>query len=117
MKKKLLTIWIIFVFILLTIPMPPAASAVVNDITFSDKVVHFFMFGIFSSLLIYSYRDRYKNNALFLMSILLGAVYAALGEFIQSFLPTRTSSLNDFYAGALGSLIFVIIYYVRVKKA
>lgn len=116
MKKQLLVIWIILVFILLVVPMPPAAGAVVDGITNADKFVHFFMFGIFSFLVIYSYRDRYKNDALFLMSILLGAIYASLGEFVQSFLLSRTSSMNDFYAGVAGSLFFVIIYYVKVKK-
>lgn len=117
MKKHLLVIWSIFILILLIVPISPSVSAVIEEITYSDKIVHFFMFGVFSFLLVYSYKDKYANIALYFISILLGAVYAALGEFVQSFLPGRTSSQLDFYAGALGSLIFVIIYYVRRNKA
>jgi len=117
MRKHILIIWIIFVFVLLVMPVSTSTSDIVGSIPYSDKIVHLFMFGIFSFLIICNYREKYTNDALFLVSALLGAVYAALGEFVQSFIPSRTCSVYDFYAGALGSLIFVTIYYVRRNKA
>jgi len=113
MKKHLLIIWTIFIFLLLTIPMPPNTGDVLIEGQL-DKVAHFFMFGIFSYLLIGSIVDR--TNYTFLLSVLAGIFYSALGEYIQSFLPSRTVSLYDFYAGAVGAFLFVIYYYVRTRK-
>lgn len=115
MKKHLLIIWTIFVLILLTMPMAPITSDIVDKFDGLDKVAHLLMFGIFSFLMIYAFKDR--GQKIFLISAATGILYAALGEFIQSFLPTRSVSIYDFYAGVIGSLFFVIYYYVRSRKA
>ncbi|MBU4216927.1 VanZ family protein [Candidatus Parcubacteria bacterium] len=117
MKKHLLIIWTIFVFLLLTIPMAPITSDIVDNYIGIDKIAHFLMFGVFSFLLIYAFIDEYKNRVIYFISIALGFLYAALGEVVQSFLPTRSVSLYDFYAGATGSLFFVIYFYARTRKA
>jgi VanZ family protein len=96
-------------------PMEPMTSDITDNLDGIDKVVHFLMFGIFSFLIVHAFED--KGQKIFLISATVGIFYAAFGEFIQSFLPTRSVSLYDFYTGAIGSLFFVIYYYVRTRKA
>lgn len=115
MKKHLLLIWTIFVLLLLTVPMPIDTSEVI-EVSFADKVAHFFMFGIFSYLVIYTYREKFENKGIYLVSAVSGLLYSVLGELIQSFLPNRTVSIADIYAGAVGILFFVVYDYVRIKK-
>ena len=103
-----------FVLLLLTIPMSPNANDVIVEGQL-DKVAHFFMFGIFSYLVILTFKN--VGEIIFLIGIFAGIFYAALGEYIQSYLPSRTVSSYDFYAGAIGALLFTIYYYVKSRKA
>jgi VanZ family protein len=114
-KKYLLTIWTVFIFVLLVIPMPIDDSGQFSEGIF-DKVVHFFLFGIFSSLVIYNLSAEKRTIVFFLISALIGIFYSALGEHIQSFLPSRTNSFIDFFAGVSGVLFFVAFYYVKNRK-
>lgn len=95
--------------------MAPITNDIVDNFDGIDKVAHFLMFGIFSFLMIHAFEDR--GQKIFLISAAAGIFYAVFGEFVQSFLPTRSVSLYDFYAGAIGSLFFVIYYYARTRKA
>ena len=82
----------------------------------TDKLVHFFMFLPFP-ILSYMAWDHKGRNAwgpvkFFFGNLLAGACLAALTEWIQDMLPTRSMDLHDFWADmlALGlARLFVFI--------
>jgi len=98
--------WTFLVLILLTIPM---SGGGVEHITFIDKIVHFFMFGIFSYLIIFTFVNRINKHLLHVLAIFLGIGYALVGEYLQSFIPSRDVSEADFLAGVVGVICFVAI--------
>jgi VanZ family protein len=82
-----------------------------------DKIVHIILFGMFAFLLARSLLARNINTIfVFSASFLAACSYAVLAELIQSFIPTRTASVADFYAGATGAIIALFIFYVRNQR-
>lgn len=114
-SKYLLLFWAVFVFVLIAWPMPEHNG---NVITFYDKIVHAFLFGIFYFLLFIFLKEKnkFKNSQIYLFSFFSATVYSALGEFIQIYIPGRTASEYDFFAGLVGIFIFLIITYVQFGK-
>jgi VanZ family protein len=76
--------------------------------TFEDKVYHFLEYSVFSFLLFLAFfkaqKDFFKKN-LFLLSSLIGIIYAYSDEFHQRFVPGRTYDLYDFLADCLGIIL------------
>jgi VanZ family protein len=95
--------------------MPPGIGP---DDNYSDKVVHFFLFGIFFSLLLFYLEEKKTctNIKKYLYSFLLSCVYAGACELIQHFIPGRTASYYDFIAGVLGAFVFLLIIYGYERK-
>ena len=116
-KKRIILfcLWAFLVLFLIAFPTPEYEGV---KITWYDKIIHIIMFGGFSYLLIYSLAaSRFKNFLLILFfGLFAGILYSGLGEYIQSFVPGRTVSEYDFYAGIAGSFLFTIIAYVKFKK-
>ncbi len=79
----------------------------------TDKLVHIFLFGILSLLLIYSLIDHGTEKLIFifLFSFLISLSYAAFMEYLQKFIPTRAASEYDLLAGLIGIIISEIIAY------
>ena len=117
-KKRIILfcLWAFLVLFLIAFPTPEYEGV---KITWYDKIIHIIMFGGFSYLLIYSLAaSRLKNFLLILfLGLSVGILYSAFGEFIQSFVPGRTVSEYDFYAGVAGSFLFTVIAYVKFRKA
>ena len=116
-KKRIILfcLWAFLVLFLIAFPTPEYEGV---KITWYDKIIHIIMFGGFSYLLIYSLAaSRLKNFLLILFfGLSAGILYSAVGEVIQSFVPGRTVSEYDFYAGVAGSLLFTFIAYVKFRK-
>jgi len=114
-KKFFLYLWLIFIFILLVIKINQ--NGMVDSISYFDKIVHFFLFGILSFLIFINYQKKENLKNIFWLSLVISSVYALLMEFIQYFLPWRTCSLDDFVVGFFGSLFFSMLsYFLYVKK-
>ena len=117
-KKRIILfcLWAFLVLFLIAFPTPEYEGV---KITWYDKIIHIIMFGGFSYLLIYSLAaSRLKKFLLILFfGLSAGILYSAFGEFIQSFVPGRTVSEYDFYAGVAGSFLFTVIAYVKFRKA
>lgn len=115
-KIWILYFWTFLIFILMIIPVPHSE---VNVFSYKDKIVHFFLFGIFSFLVgDCHFLSKKINSNLYsssLFALLMGAGYAILSEILQYFIPSRTSSEFDFFAGFLGILFFQLIFYVKNK--
>ena len=105
----------------------PSATIDRPNIKFSDvnfyvrKNAHFFQYLIFSILLCAAVRQfkLYKSSDLFLLLFLL-LFFPVIDEFIQKYIPDRTSNIFDiiidFSGGILGMLIFNISYKMHKKK-
>jgi len=114
--RYLITIfWTILIFVLLTIPLPQTKDA---GASYADKIVHAVLFGVFTFLIYYSLVLGVKNRKkLLFFSVLLGIFYSFLGEVLQFFIPSRTSSELDLLAGISGILISALIIYAKYEKA
>lgn len=93
-----------------------------NEINFYvRKNGHFFQYLIFSVLLCAAVRQfkLYKSSELFLLLFLL-LLFPVIDEFIQKYIPGRTSNIFDiiidFSGGILGMLISNISYKMHKRK-
>lgn len=76
----------------------------VDQVPFSDKVAHLVMYSVFGATLAWArYYGRMKTSSWALLG--WGAVYAALDEFHQAFVPTRDPSLADLGADLVGLVL------------
>ena len=112
MKKHLKTIWpsIIWtaiIFVLLTIPTGSIEDAGMTDVIGMDKLVHFFLFCIFSFLwsvyLIFRARSS-KIHTYFWYIVLSASMYGLGMEFYQKFFTTREFSILDAAFDSFGAL-------------
>ena len=93
---------LIVVFIFAVIPNDP----LFQEYDYADKVKHLFAFFTLSFLLNRASSDmaqRFRNmSALLLFGIFI--------EFVQYYLPERTSSIEDIFADVAGILLFQVTY-------
>ncbi|HEY8892221.1 MAG TPA: VanZ family protein [Clostridium sp.] len=94
-----------------------------NDVNFYvRKNAHFFQYLILSVLMCSAVKQLklYKWSEIYLLLFLL-LLFPVADEFIQKFIPGRTSNIFDvvidFSGGIIGMLIFNIRYKVHKKKA
>jgi|WetSurMetagenome_2_1015567.scaffolds.fasta_scaffold27342_2 VanZ family protein len=105
---KVLFVWIILVLAAIAWPSPSIPE--IDKIEYSDKIAHAILFGGVTFLASGSLAARgMGQRAIILISLLGGAAYAGLAEIIQIFIPGRSCSLYDFYAGAIGAMIALAI--------
>jgi polysaccharide biosynthesis protein VpsQ len=109
---KILFVWLIIVLIAIAWPSPEIPE--IDKIKYSDKIAHVLMFGIVTFLANGSLAARgIGQKSAFIISLMAGAAYAGLAEIIQIFVPGRDCSLYDFYAGAIGAVLALIVIYFR----
>ncbi len=93
---------LIVVFIFAVIPNDP----LFQEYDYADKIKHLFAFFTLSFLLNRASSDmaqRFRNmSALLLFGIFI--------EFVQYYLPERTSSIEDIFADVAGILLFQVTY-------
>lgn len=95
-------------------PMP-IVHAQVQRITFYDKYVHVILFGIFTFLLI-AILDTFERISLrkaAVLGLLVALTLDLLSEYIQAYIPGRSPSIFDFFAGAIG--VFFAYLIARLK--
>lgn len=116
---KLLIAWSLVVLVAISMPVPPSSpvSQVMSIFDYFDKIAHVILFGMFAFLSAESLFGRNKKIlAVYTISFLLACCYAALSELIQVFIPTRSASVADFIAGAMGAAMALLIFYVRNQR-
>jgi VanZ family protein len=115
-------LWILFILVLTGVPgnyFPEVKSF--WDWISPDKLVHLFMFGTLSILLLYANKTQYfeqKFRYAFWI-IFTGVVLGALTEYLQSTLfVRRDGNWFDFIANILGTIfgVFVFILFYRKKS-
>ncbi len=107
--------WIVL-FIATTIPAP----ALPDILDFSDKVKHFIAYSGFAFLLALTlhFQDKYKKFAryFFFYALIIVAVYGALDEIHQIFVPNRLCEFWDWVADIAGGLFGVSLSIAFLKK-
>lgn len=86
-----------------------------------DKLIHFFVFGIFTFLILWGKRKQYKLKdkrlKLALVALFTGVFYSALTEWLQHILPVgRHGNIYDFMANNFGSIIGVVVFHILFRK-
>lgn len=113
--------WMVLIFGLSSIPEGPGDFIDWPEGT--DKVVHFFEYGILAILFSRGLgNDRWRRGVLIgLFVVLVGLAVAVLDELYQSLVPGRDSSPADFLADVAGVVTGALVMYVRwrasVRKA
>ncbi len=101
-KLLFFTFTLIVVFIFAVIPNDP----ILEEYSYADKIKHLFAFFTLSFLLNRASSNmvqRFRNmSALLLFGIFI--------EFVQYYLPTRTTSIEDIFADVAGILLFQFSY-------
>lgn len=93
------------IFYLSSSPVPESIS----QFPVSDKVLHFFEYGLLSILFFYSLSrsiPRRGIRAMAVLSILFASLYGASDEIHQYFVPGRDSSVADLLADIFGATVF-----------
>ena len=95
-------LWATFILVLTSIPGARLPRVGVEGL---DKVVHFICYGVLAILALPAVSGggrRLRGAAVVLVTI---AIFAALDEWHQQFIPGRTMDLADWYADTFGALL------------
>jgi VanZ family protein len=88
-------------------------------ITWFDKILHFFAFGLLALLLAYGLKNAnnsYFQNHYISLSLIFVIIYGIFDEVYQFLIPGRTASFWDWVADVLGILFFLFIYKKTVDR-
>lgn len=123
MIKKFLLFQFPWQFLMLTIFIQSSIGSLkIPDFAFnfSDKILHFTVFGILGMLMARGLRNaknRIVNDNYFLISLLICTLYGIFDEIHQYFVPGRHFSLWDWIADMLGVIILVWVYKHFVESS
>ena len=95
--------WLFFIFITYKFLTPSPHSGI--DVPYLDKIAHFGIFGILTSLAYFSYKINTK------LQILLWTIYGVAIEFLQGLTPARSAEFLDFVADMLGVLAALLVIH------
>ena len=90
------TIWAAALFLLSAQEFPARPPFDIND-----KVAHFAVYAVLGAALAFG-RTRVSRPPAHALLLAVGLLYGVSDEFHQSFVPTRTPSLGDLAANAVG---------------
>jgi VanZ family protein len=86
-----------------------------------DKMIHLFMFGSFTYLIIWGLRNKYQDKAkrkrLILFTVVLGTLYGGVTEILQRELFVgRDGNIFDFLANTLGGGFGILLFHMQYRK-
>ena len=99
----------IFYISSLTFPPPP-----VGPPSITATVYHISVFFLLAFFLLVSVLERRWDSRKITLSVLIVAVYAALDELHQYFVPGRYMSFDDFLLDFTGVIFASLIYFVLI---
>jgi VanZ family protein len=115
--KYIALIYAILIFIVSGIPTlsPPSVGLVLED-----KILHFIEYMIFSLLLFLAFsvsKKEFLKRNVFLLSTVVGTVYAASDEIHQIFVPGRSCEFFDFVADCLGIIVVQVAIWLYLRRS
>lgn len=114
LRYYLLINWLFFILIVTGFPTLPYDGTVIS---WHDKIFHILLFGVLAYLVLYSLAlHKVAVKISILIAVFFSALVSAGVELMQHYVPGRTVSKYDFFAGLIGIVVFIIFYYVRNKK-
>lgn len=81
-----------------------------------DKVLHFSVYSVLAFLFYLSFRKSGLKRHNFMLSLLMTALYAALDEIHQLYVPGRVASFGDVAADIIGGFSGSVVAYLKVIK-
>ncbi|HAN99211.1 MAG TPA: hypothetical protein DCQ98_18075 [Planctomycetaceae bacterium] len=102
----LLAVYWSLCFLLTHVPLPRNVSRSLFHVPHQDKIAHFLLYAGLAALITWILHDlsgRRRVVAPALYAILLAAVYGALDEWLQSFVPSRSADPFDWLADVAGA--------------
>ncbi|MCU0679585.1 MAG: VanZ family protein [Planctomycetes bacterium] len=108
--------WAGLILVLTLSPLTAAESSQVAEPF--DKFIHAGLFAVLAGLTAWSLWPKARLDISLLAGGGISLIYSFFIEYWQQFIPGRSSSWGDFFAGAAGIfLASMIIYYVKSRKA
>ena len=115
-------IWALFILIVTGIPgnQVPKIPTFLEWLS-PDKIVHVFIFGILSYLMLYGTRLQYfksKSRSYIVFTVvLISASYGLITELLQYYVFVgRSGNAFDFYANSLGAVAGGVAYFLQHVK-
>jgi len=108
-------LWMAVIFIVSSIPGEHFYKIEEHHL---DKVVHLFEFLVLGFLLIKALLASNLNinlTKIVILSIIIAALYGAMDEWHQHFVPNRTPDIFDFTFDFIGAAIGTLIYKRRIR--
>ncbi len=93
----------------------PGAHIPRVDVPNLDKVVHFTFYGVFAWLLLPAMSGTRARRVAMVLAFI--AVFAALDEFHQKFIPGRTMDFEDWVADMSGAVTAVLVAIAARRRA
>lgn len=90
---------------------------------YSDKVIHAGIYGVLAYLVFWSLHGArgLPGSGLGMISVVMAAIYGALIEIFQMYVPTRSADIFDALFNAAGAIIgaytYVVITKIRLRRA
>ncbi|VAW27779.1 hypothetical protein MNBD_BACTEROID07-1525 [hydrothermal vent metagenome] len=90
-----------------------------------DKVVHIFIFGVLTFLILFGFREQYfsssKRYIFGIIAVIVTAVYGLITEVLQFYVFIgRSGNRFDFFADTIGAiggwLLFIYLYRKKIRK-
>jgi VanZ family protein len=108
-------VWAIFILLLCGIPGNEINKVNFIDIPYMDKMVHAFLYFVFTILLISENNSSEQGSSVLLKTILIVSLislsYGALIEIMQKFIfINRGAEIWDMVANALGVLLAILLF-------
>jgi VanZ family protein len=114
-------LWAFFILVLCGIPGQHIPRLAFIDWLRPDKIVHLFLFGVLSVLLIRAFQQQlyfvFLNHHPKISSVLISTVYGIVIEILQAYVfINRSGEVLDAVADAVGALIgvWVFNYWARM---
>jgi len=114
-------LWAVFILILCGIPGQHIPRLAFIDWLRPDKIVHLFLFGVLSFLLIRAFQQQlsflFLNHHPKIYSVVISSFYGIVIEVLQEYVfINRSGEVFDAVADAVGALIGVLIFNYWAKR-
>lgn len=100
------TLWAAFILILTSIP---GSDIPASPFSGADKIVHLTLYGVMGWLMMRAWSDRSRSISAALSALVLIALFGALDEWHQQYIPLRSMDFLDWAAGTTGAAFGVAI--------
>lgn len=107
-----LLLWMGFIFYMSAQPKPPPIPLIeglLDKVEWSDKIKHFFGYGVLGGITWWSLGDGLPKWRRFWLAVGISAVYGATDEFHQRYVPGRSCDVFDWTADVIGALAGAIV--------